>query len=111
MKKYHEVDGKFLFEDYTNDGTFYSATVKFDGTIIYYYSSRGEPVEAQVYDYHFELMDIFCQDINGATQSLCTADLPAEVYYMIDDKVTECLNSGEYFNDWDTSILEDEDNV
>lgn len=109
MKKFHEVDGKFLFEDYASDGTFYRATVKFEGTIVYYYSSRGEAVEAEVYDYHFELTDIYCQDINGNEQKIDS--VPEEVYNMIDDKVTECLNSGEYFNDWDLSILEDKEDV
>lgn len=109
MKKFHEVDGKLLFEDYTKDGTFYRATVKFEGTIIYYYSSRGEAVEAEVYDYHFELLDIYCQDINGNEQEIDS--VPEEVYSMIDDRVTEHLNSGEYFNDWDISILEDDENV
>ena len=111
MKRYHEVDGKFLFEDYDSSGNYYSITVKFTGIIGYYYSSRGKPAEADTFKYNYSLMDITRQDKLGNETELDAEEVPAEIKNKINKEVYNNIARGDYYNDWDLSILEDKEDV
>lgn len=111
MKRYHEVDGKFLFEDYDSACNYYSITVKFAGTIKYYYSSRCENAVGSVKDYNYYLTDIIRQDKLGNETELDAEEVPAEIRDKISKEVYNHIARGDYYNDWDLSILEDKEDV
>ena len=111
MKRYHEVDGKFLFEDYDSAGNFYSITVQFVGTIAYYYSSRGKIDICDICDYNYCLIDITRQDKLGNEAELTAEEVPAEIKNKISKEVYNSIARADYYNDWDLSILEDKEDV
>lgn len=111
MKRYHEVDGKFLFEDYDSAGNYYSITVQFVGTIAYYYSSRGGILACDICGYNYYPMDITKQDKLGNETELDSEEVPVEIKNKISKEVYNNISRGDYYNDWDLSILEDKEDV
>ena len=111
MKRYHEVDGKFLFEDYDSSGNYYSITVQFVGTIAYYSSSRGRIIVCDICDYNYSLTDIIRQDKSCNETELNDEEVPAEIKNKISKEVYNNISRGDYYNDWDLSILEDKEDV
>ncbi len=111
MKGYHEVDGKFLFEDYDSSGNYYSITVQFVGTIEYCYTSKYENAEYSVKDYNYFLTDITRQDKSCNEAELDDEEVPAEIKNKISKEVYNNISRGDYYNDWDLSILEDKEDV
>lgn len=111
MKRYHEVDGKFLFEDYDSSGNYYSITVQFVGTIAYCYSSRGSIALCDICDYNYYLTDIIRQDKSCNETELNAEEVPMEIKNKISKEVHNNIARGDYYNDWDLSILEDKEDV
>lgn len=111
MKRYHEVDGKFLFEDYDSYGNYYNITVKFTGIIAYYYSSIGRIAEADTFKYNYYLTDIIRQDKSCNETELNDEEVPVEIKNKINKEVYNNIARGDYYNDWDLSILEDKEDV